>query len=60
MPVNDTPESQGARVIAGQGFHRSQRAESGYSAVQQIMTTDKHVTSWESTLLSELGLKFGM
>ena len=29
-----------------------------YEAVQQIMTTDKHVSSWEATLLSELSLKF--
>jgi len=31
-----------------------------YAAVQQIMTSDKHVSSWEGTLLSELGLKFRM
>jgi hypothetical protein len=29
-----------------------------YAAVQQIMTADKHVSSWESTLLSELRLVF--
>ena len=31
-----------------------------YAAVQQIMTSDTHVSSWENTLLSELGLKFRM
>lgn len=31
-----------------------------YEAVQQIMTSDRHVSTWESTLLSELGLKFRM
>lgn len=31
-----------------------------YGAVQQIMTSDKHVSSWEGTLLSELGLRFRM
>jgi hypothetical protein len=31
-----------------------------YAAVQQIMTSDKYVSAWESTLLSQLGLKFGM
>jgi hypothetical protein len=31
-----------------------------YAAVQQIMTSDKHVSPWEGTLLSELGLKFKM
>lgn len=29
-----------------------------YKAVQQIMTGDNHVSSWEGTLLSELRLKF--
>jgi 6-phosphogluconolactonase/glucosamine-6-phosphate isomerase/deaminase len=29
-----------------------------YQAVQQIMTTDQHVSTWENTLLSELRLKF--
>lgn len=30
------------------------------AAVYQIMTTDHHVCSWESTLLAELRRKFGM
>lgn len=30
------------------------------AAVHQIMTTDFHVSSWESTLLSELRLQFRM
>ena len=29
-----------------------------YATVQKIMTTDQHVSTWESTLLSELRLKF--
>ena len=29
-----------------------------YAAIQQIMTSDKNVSSWETTLLSELSLKF--
>ena len=29
-----------------------------YAAVEKIVTTDQHVSSWESTLLMELRLKF--
>jgi len=45
--------------LAGAFTTRSQQKQV-YAAVQQLMTTDKHVSSWEGTLLSELGLKFRM
>ncbi|MEI6195984.1 MAG: hypothetical protein WCS42_16815 [Verrucomicrobiota bacterium] len=31
-----------------------------YEAVEQIMTTDQHVSNWESTLLMELRMAFRM
>ena len=31
-----------------------------FEAVEQIMTFDKHVSTWASTLLMELRLKFRM
>lgn len=48
-----------ALVLAGAFTTRSQQKQV-YEAVQQIMTSDKHVSSWENTLLSELGLQFRM
>jgi hypothetical protein len=48
-----------ALLLAGAFTSRSQQKQV-YRAVQLIMTTDQHVSSWESTLLSELGLKFRM
>jgi nicotinamide mononucleotide adenylyltransferase len=48
-----------ALLLADAFTTRSQQKQV-YGAVQQIMTSDKHVSSWESTLLSELGLKFRM
>ena len=48
-----------ALVLAEAFTSRSQQKQV-YTAVQQIMTVDKNVSSWESTLLSELGLKFRM
>ena len=43
--------------IARQFTTRSQHKQV-YQAVQEIMTSDQHVSTWESTLLSELRLKF--
>ena len=48
-----------ALLLADAFTTRSQQKQV-YGAVQQIMTSDQHVSSWESTLLSELGLKFRM
>ena len=44
-------------LLAGAFTTRSQQTQV-LAAVHQIMTTDFHVSSWESTLLSELRLKF--
>jgi len=46
-----------ALFLAGAFTERSQQKRV-YAAVEQIMTGDNHVSSWESTLLSELRLKF--
>jgi nicotinamide mononucleotide adenylyltransferase len=48
-----------ALLLAAAFTARSQQKQV-YAAVQQIMTSDKHVSTWESTLLSELGLQFRM
>ena len=46
-----------ALLLADAFTARSQQKQV-YEAVQQIMIADKHVSSWESTLLSELRLRF--
>jgi uncharacterized tellurite resistance protein B-like protein len=43
--------------LAG-AFTGRQQQRLVYAAVQRIMTADQHVSSWETTLLSELRLKF--
>jgi hypothetical protein len=47
-------------LLLAEAFTTRSQQQQVYEAVQQIMTSDKHVSSWESTLLSELGLKFRM
>jgi hypothetical protein len=46
-----------AILLAGAFTARSQQ-KLVYEAVQQIMTADQHVSSWESTMLSELRMRF--
>jgi hypothetical protein len=46
-----------ALLLASAFTVRSQQKKV-YAAIQQIMSADKHVSSWESTLLSELRLVF--
>jgi len=48
-----------ALLLADAFTTRSQQKQV-YGAVQQIMTSDQHVSSWESSLLSELGPRFKM
>lgn len=48
-----------AITLAGLFTSRSQHKRV-IAAVEQIMTFDRHVSTWESTLLTELRLKFRM
>jgi hypothetical protein len=45
-------------VLLASAFTVRSQQKQVYAAVQQIMWADKHVSSWESTLLSELRLVF--
>jgi hypothetical protein len=45
-------------LLLAEAFTIRRQQPQVYEAVQQIMTSDKHVSSWENTLLSALGLKF--
>jgi hypothetical protein len=47
-------------LLLAEAFTSRSQQKQVYEAIQQIMTSDKHVSSWEGTLLSELGLKFRM
>jgi len=46
-----------ALALAGAFTDRRQQKQV-YAAVQHIMTFDQHVSTWETTLLSELRLKY--
>jgi len=48
-----------AMRLAGAFTDRGQQKQV-YAAVQQIMTFDQHVSTWETTLLAEMRLKFRM
>lgn len=44
-------------LLAGAFTNRGQQKRV-YAAVEDIMTADRHVSTWECTLLSELRMKF--
>ncbi len=46
-----------ALLLAGAFTTRAQQKQA-FSAVEQIMTSDNHVSAWENTLLMELRMKF--
>ena len=46
-----------ALLLAGAFATRVQQKQA-YAAVEQIMTSDNHVSTWENTLLMELRMRF--
>ena len=58
--VQSIQQAKEQALLLTEAFTTRSEQKQVYAAVQQIMTTDKHVSSWENTLLSELGLKFRM
>ena len=47
-------------LLLAEAFTSRSQQKQVYEAVQQIMTSDRNVSSWESELLSELSLRFRM
>ena len=56
--VQSIHEAKDQALVLAEAFTVRRQQKQVYAAVQQIMTIDQHVSSWESTLLSELRLKF--
>jgi hypothetical protein len=47
-------------ILLAKVFTTRDQQKQVYAAVQKIMTADNHVSSWENTLLTELGSRFRM
>jgi len=56
--VQSIQKAKNQALLLASAFTVRSQQKRVYAAVQQIMTADKHVSSWESTLLSELRLVF--
>jgi uncharacterized tellurite resistance protein B-like protein len=56
--VQSIQKAKNQALLLASAFTVRSQQKKVYAAVQQIMTADKHVSSWESTLLSELRLEF--
>jgi nicotinamide mononucleotide adenylyltransferase len=58
--VQSIQKAKDQALLLAEVFTTRSQHKQVYAAVQQIMTADKHVSSWEGTLLSELRLRFKM
>jgi hypothetical protein len=58
--VQSIQKAKDQAILLVEAFTTRNQQKQVYAAVQQIMTTDTHVSSWEGTLLSELRLRFRM
>jgi nicotinamide mononucleotide adenylyltransferase len=47
-------------LLLAEAFTTREQQKQVYAAVLKIMTADNHVSTWENTLLTELGSKFRM
>ena len=56
--IQSVPKAKGLALLLTDAFTTRPQHKRVYAAVQQIMGADKHVSAWESTLLSELRLRF--
>ena len=58
--ANSIHRAKNQALFLADAFTTRQQQRQAFEAVEQMMTADSHVTSWENTLLSELRMKFRM
>jgi len=58
--VQSIQKAKDQAILLADAFTVRDQQKRVYAAVTEMMTADKHVSSWESTLLSELRLRFRM
>jgi hypothetical protein len=58
--VQSIHQAKNQALFLAEAFTTRKQQRQAFEAVEQMMTADSHVTSWENTLLSELRMKFRM
>ena len=58
--VQSVVKAKDHAILLASAFTTRPQQKAAYSAVQQIMMADNNVSTWENTLLTELGSKFRM
>ena len=56
--VQSVRKAKEQALLLAEAFTTRAQQKQAYSAVEQIMASDNHVSSWENTLLMELRMKF--
>jgi hypothetical protein len=58
--VQSIQKARDQALLLAEVFDSRNQQKKVFAAIEHIMTSDGHVTTWESTLLSELRMKFRM
>jgi hypothetical protein len=56
--VQSIHKAKNQALLLAEKFTLRNQQKQVYEAVEQMMTADRHITSWENTLLMELRMKF--
>ena len=56
--VQSIHDAKNQAVLLAGAFSAREQQKQVFAAVEQIMTSDQHVSTWENTLLMELRMKF--
>ena len=56
--VQSVRKAKEQALLLAEAFTTRLQQKQAYSAVEQIMASDNHVSAWENTLLMELRMKF--
>jgi len=56
--IQSIHEAKELALALAESFTQRAQQKRVFAAVEQIMTSDQHVSSWENTLLMELRMKF--
>jgi 6-phosphogluconolactonase/glucosamine-6-phosphate isomerase/deaminase len=56
--IQSIHQAKSQALLLAEAFTQRSQQKQVFSAIEQLMTSDHHVSSWENTLLMELRMKF--
>jgi hypothetical protein len=56
--IQSIHQAKSQALLLAENFTQRSQQKQVFAAIEQLMTSDHHVSSWENTLLMELRMKF--